>query len=147
MLIQFAIGLGLMLFTIISSGLALWVLHVTLLRQRGWILQRPHRPKLIVVLCVLTVWVMLQFSIAVWVWALAFVGLGVFDAIEPSIYFSLVAFTTLGFGDVLLPTEWRLLSGLAAANGLMHFGMMTAVLIEGIRQVSLGQIAAEGARR
>lgn len=145
MLIQFLIGLGLILSTIMLSGVALWFLEIALARNRGWILKPPHRPKLIFALCVLAVWIMLQFSIAVWIWAFAFLGLGIFDGIEPAVYFSLVAFTTLGFGDVLLPDQWRLLSGLAAANGLMHFGLMTAVLIEGIRQVRLGQIAAQDA--
>lgn len=145
MFIQFAVGLGLILLTIMLSGLALWFLEIALVRHRAWMLKPPHRPKLIVALSILAIWIMMQLMIAVWVWALAFVGLGVFDGVEPAIYFSLVAFTTLGFGDVLLPTEWRLLSGLAAANGLMHFGLMTAVLIEGIRQVRLGQIASQDA--
>lgn len=145
MFIQFAVGLGLILLTIMLSGLALWFLEIALVRHRAWMLKPPHRPKLIVALSILAIWIMMQLMIAVWVWALAFVGLGVFDGVEPAIYFSLVAFTTLGFGDVLLPTEWRLLSGLAAANGLMHFGLMTAVLIEGIRQIRLGQIASQDA--
>jgi len=145
MFIQFVMGLGLILLTILLSGLALWFLEIALARHRGWILKPPHRPKLIVTLCIFAIWVMVQFTVAVWVWALAFFWLGIFDGIEPAVYFSLVAFTTLGFGDVLLPQEWRLLSGLAAANGLMHFGLMTAVLIEGIRQVRLGQIASQDA--
>ena len=145
MLIQFLVGLALILFTIMLSGGGLWFLEIGLARRRAWLLKPPHRPKLILTLCVLAVWIMLQFTIAVWVWALTFLGLGLFDGIEPAVYFSLVAFTTLGFGDILLPDEWRLLSGLAAANGLMHFGLMTAVLIEGIRQVRLGQIAAQDA--
>ena len=45
----------------------------------------------------------------------------------------MVAFTTLGFGDVILPQEWRLLGGLAAANGLMIFGFLTAMLVETLR--------------
>jgi len=145
MFIQFVMGLGLILLTILLSGLALWFLESALARHRGWILKPPHRPKLIVTLCIFAIWVMVHFTVAVWVWALAFFWLGIFDGIEPAVYFSLVAFTTLGFGDVLLPQEWRLLSGLAAANGLMHFGLMTAVLIEGIRQVRLGQIASQDA--
>ena len=36
-------------------------------------------------------------------WAFAMMGLGIFDSLELSVYFSLVAFTTLGFGDILLP--------------------------------------------
>ena len=77
----------------------------------------------------------------VWVRALTLRGLGIFDAMEPAVYFSLVAFTTLGFGDILLPMEWRLLGGLAAANGLLNIGMVTALLVEALRQVRLQQLA------
>ena len=73
-------------------------------------------------------------TVAVWIWAVAFRLLGIFGTLEASVYFSLVAFTTLGFGDVLLPQEWRLLSGLSAANGLLMFGLMTAVLVETLRE-------------
>lgn len=69
-------------------------------------------------------------TIAIWVWAAAFYALDVFAAVEPSVYFAAVAFTTLGFGDVLLPMDWRLLSGLCAANGLIVFGLVTAFLVD-----------------
>jgi hypothetical protein len=65
----------------------------------------------------------------------AFRALGLFPTMEEAVYFSLVAFTTLGFGDVLLPREWRLLAGLSAANGLLYFGLMTAMLVEAMRSL------------
>jgi hypothetical protein len=94
------------------------------------------------VLCVAATWVMVQMTAGVWIWAMSLLALGVFDAMEPAVYFSLVAFTTLGFGDILLPMEWRLLGGLAAANGLLNIGMVTALLVEALRQVRLQQLAS-----
>ncbi|MGF1621745.1 MAG: ion channel [Rhodomicrobiaceae bacterium] len=49
---------------------------------------------------------------------------------ETWVYFSLVSFTTLGFGDIILMKEWRILSGMMAANGLIIFGLTAAVLID-----------------
>ncbi len=72
-------------------------------------------------------------TVAAWVWAIAYRALGIFATFEESLYFSLVAFTTLGFGDLLLPDDWRLLGGLAAANGLILFGLLTAMLVEALR--------------
>lgn len=147
MFIQFAIGTALILITLMFTGLAFWGIEVVFERRRAWLSRPPHRPKLILTLLGLAIWVIVQFSIAVWVWALTFLWLGIFEGLEPALYFSLVAFTTLGFGDVLLPDQWRLLSGLAAGNGLMHFGLMTAILVEGVRQIRLRQIAhLDGAR-
>jgi hypothetical protein len=76
----------------------------------------------------------------VWMWAFTLRALGVFITMEASVYFSLVAYTTLGFGDILLPQDWRLLAGMAAANGLLNMGLLTAMLVEILRHVRMGQI-------
>jgi len=90
---------------------------------------------LIVVLTGTTLWLLAALSIAIWIWAIAFMFLDAFGALEQALYFSMVAFTTLGFGDVTLPVEWRLLSGFISANGLLLFGLNTAFLIEVMSRV------------
>ena len=140
MFIQLALGTALLLFSILIAGVSYWLMEIGLLRLHPWLTRAPHRPKLIFVLCLAAVWIMFQMTIGVWVWALTLMGLGVFDALEPAVYFALVAFTTLGFGDVLLPIEWRLLGGMAAANGLLNIGLVTALLVEALRQIRLQQI-------
>lgn len=141
MFIQILIGSILLLLTIGIAGVSFWMMEQTLFRLRLWLLRPPHRPKLMVVLWLSSLWILIQMTIGVWLWAFAFLGLGVFATLEEAVYFSLVAFTTLGFGDVLLPVEWRLLSGMAAANGLLNIGVVTAFLVEGLRQVRLQQLA------
>ena len=115
-------------------------MEVVFVRQRVWLARPPHRPKLILVLIVAAIWILAQIMAGVWMWAFAMMGLGIFDSLELSVYFSLVAFTTLGFGDILLPEEWRLLGGMAAANGLLNFGLVTAILVEALRQIRTHQI-------
>ncbi len=75
-----------------------------------------------------TLWMLAALSTAIWMWALFFLKLNAFETLEESLYFSMVAFTTLGFGDLILPDQWRILSGVAAANGLILFGLTTAFL-------------------
>lgn len=140
MLIQIALGTVLMLLTILISGLAFWAIEVMLTRSHPWLMREPHRPKLALVLSVAVVWVLGMITAGVWLWAFALRALGIFTTMEASVYFSLVAFTTLGFGDVLLPVEWRLLGGMAAANGLLSMGLLTAMLVEVLRHVRIGQI-------
>lgn len=144
MFIQLALGTALLLFSIMIAGVSYWFMEIGLMRLHPWLTRPPHRPKLIFVLCIAAVWIMFQMTIGVWVWALTLMGLGVFQTLEPSVYFSLVAFTTLGFGDVLLPLEWRLLGGMAAANGLLNIGLVTALLVEALRQIRLQQIERLG---
>lgn len=78
--------------------------------------------------------VMLVQTANVWVWAVTFYVAGVFDKFEPALYFSLVSFSTLGFGDIILGEKWRILSGLTAANGLLSFGWSTAYMVELVRR-------------
>lgn len=140
MFIQIALGTLLMLMSILVSGLAFWALEALLVRSRSWLVREPHRPKLALVLSITVVWVLITVTAGVWIWALALWALDIFATMEASVYFSLVAFTTLGFGDILLPQEWRLLGGMAAANGLLSMGLMTAMMVEALRHVRLGQI-------
>jgi hypothetical protein len=69
-------------------------------------------------------------SVSVWLWTLCMLALDVFHDTETTFYFAIVSFTTLGFGDVILDKQWRILSGMMAANGLLIFGLTTAVLVD-----------------
>ena len=74
--------------------------------------------------------VLFTMTVVVWVWAFVLMSTGAVPGLEPAVYFALVCFTTLGFGDITLPTEWRLLSALIGANGFLMFGWSTAFMVE-----------------
>jgi len=147
MILQIALGSGLMVMSIIVAAVAFMFLEMFLMRSQNWLSREPHQPKLLLVLIVTVVWILGMVTAGVWIWALALWGLKIFITIEASVYFSLVAFTTLGFGDVLLPHEWRLLGGMAAANGLLNMGLLTAMMVEVLRFVRVGQLEVKKRRR
>jgi hypothetical protein len=62
-------------------------------------------------------------------------GLGAIETLETAVYFSTVTFTTLGFGDITLDEDWRLLSSFEAANGLLMFGWSTALVFAAVQWV------------
>jgi hypothetical protein len=62
-------------------------------------------------------------------WALFFVLVGGLPDIESSVYFSLASYTTVGYGDVVLPEPWRLLGPIEAAVGVLMLGWSTGVLV------------------
>ena len=82
-----------------------------------------------------TIWMLLALTAAAWLWAGLFMALGAFQELEPALYFATVSLTTLGFGDVILSQEVRLLSAIVAANGLIMFGLSTAFLLEFVGDV------------
>lgn len=90
------------------------------------------------VLVVLVLWLMFAHTLEIGLWAWVFLQNGMFEYWETAFYFAGAVFTTLGFGDVLLPDNWRLLSGAAASNGLLLFGLSAAFLFDVVRQLHLG---------
>lgn len=136
MFVQLLIGTILIALTVILQAFFFYIAEIVLDRAGGWVYGQQRRSKAAFSLAVATLWIMAAHSICVWLWAFAFMQIGVFSALEPALYFSVVSLTTLGFGDVLLPIEWRLLSGLCAANGLLIFGLSTAFLVEFLRNFS-----------
>lgn len=74
-------------------------------------------------------------GIEAWFWAAVYRGLDQFEDMETALYFSVVTTTTLGYGDVILPKEWRVLASFQAIGGLILFGASTAFLFEIIRRL------------
>lgn len=61
-------------------------------------------------------------------WALLYRAVGAFGDFEAALYFSITCYSTLGFGDLLAPLEWRLLGPLEAVTGILMFGWSTGYL-------------------
>jgi hypothetical protein len=70
-------------------------------------------------------------------WALLFIispahaGL---DSFREALYFSMVTFTTLGYGDVTLNSDWQILAGVEGMVGIVVFGLTTALLFAVIQK-------------
>jgi hypothetical protein len=62
------------------------------------------------------------------VWAVLFVMCGEFADFATAYYHSAVNYTTLGYGDIVMSASWRLLGPLEAANGVLLFGVTTAMV-------------------
>jgi len=62
------------------------------------------------------------------IWAAFYNGLGLFGNYETSLYFSFGTYTTIGYGDVLLPQKWRLLGSLEGISGVLLCGLSAAFL-------------------
>jgi len=142
MFLQIFIGCLIILATTLVAGIGFLVMEHVITRSERWLLRPPHPPKLLLLLCAAVAWILVIVTVAVWIWALAFLWLGVFITVEASVYFSIVSFTTLGFGDILLPPDWRLLAGMSAINGLLMIGLFTAILVEVLRRVRSVQAEA-----
>jgi hypothetical protein len=115
-----------------------------------WASRQPLGPRpwraIFLQFSILMIVLMLGNIVQIAFWALLYSTLGAFEDFETSIYFSGVTFTSLGYGDVVLHGRMRLLAPLQAANGLMMFGITTALFIAAVQQVTAKWAAAHPAR-
>ncbi len=89
-------------------------------------------------LAAFVLWLFLATIAEVWTWAMLYSDSARSIPLEKAVYFSTVTFTTLGFGDITLGEEWRLLSSFEAANGLLMFGWSTALVFAAVQWVYTG---------
>ena len=86
----------------------------------------------------LTIWLFLAIVIEAGLGAMLYLLNQLITALpdlETAFYFSMVTFTTLGFGDVVLIGQWRTLASIQAANGVIIFGWTTALIFYFIQHV------------
>ncbi len=69
------------------------------------------------------------------IWAMLFMLLGEFENFRDAFYYSAVNFSTLGYGDIVMSEEHRLLGPLQAVNGVLMIGVSTAALMAALQDV------------
>jgi hypothetical protein len=136
--INIVTGLAMMMLTIIIHS----VFMVVGARIAKW--RRSHfgevRKEMVkaLLLSFLTIWLFLAIVIEAGLWAMLYLLNPLITALpdlETAFYFSMVTFTTLGFGDVVLIGQWRTLASIKAANGVIIFGWTTALIFYFIQHV------------
>ena len=62
---------------------------------------------------------------------------------ESSFYFSGVTYVTLGYGDLVLPKEWRLLGPVEGLTGILMCGLSTGFFFAVVSKFLVAKSAAE----
>jgi voltage-gated potassium channel len=69
-------------------------------------------------------------------WAAFYSYQGCFADFNTSLYFSMITYTTVGFGDVVIrDKEWRLLAGVEALTGSLMLCWSTVILVQVITKM------------
>ncbi len=139
MAFQLFIGTALISVTVILQVVFITVAIRMLTRNEHWMKTPPLALKTTIALVFVLFWLLAAITTSVWLWAHVFIYLEIFAELEEAVYFSTVTFTSLGYGDIVLNEQWRILSSLTAVNGLIVFGVSTAFLVEFIRSVNIAQ--------
>jgi hypothetical protein len=117
-----AFGLLALCVTVHAVGLA-----VALRRLARSSLSQPVRQavRTIQVLIAVASWLLVLHLIEIAVWALFYDAVKCLPDLETSLYFSGVTYATVGFGDVVLAHEWRLLAPMEGLTGILMCGLST----------------------
>jgi len=102
------------------TGAFRWM-HARLVRGTGQFWYAPW------MLVRIAAWTLLLHLIEILVWALFYVWRGAMPDFTTSAYFSAVTYTTTGYGDLVLPKEWRLVGGVEALTGILMCGLSTGL--------------------
>ena len=70
-------------------------------------------------------WIILLHLLEITVWALYYLWRDAMPDLQSALYFSAVTYTTTGYGDLVLPKEWRLLGAVEALTGILMCGWST----------------------
>ena len=73
----------------------------------------------------LAAWMICLHLTSICAWALLYAWQDAMPELQTAFYFSAVTYTTTGYGDLVLPAEWRLVGGIEALTGILMCGLST----------------------
>jgi hypothetical protein len=147
MILILVIGTAVLLGSVLTYAIAMaLILHVvTALIRRSYSGRRFWRN--VAVMTIVTLVMATAHLTQIALWALALLLCGQISGFESAFYCSAQNYTTLSYGDVLLPGQWRLLGPLEAMDGLLFFGLSTAVLFAVMSHLIAQHLRAEVGHR
>jgi polyferredoxin len=135
MVTQFLIGFAMIALTLGVGAVFIVAGAEGLRRHRHWISKKASLRLDVFIVVLVTLWLVVGLTVIMGAWAICLWALGILPDFESALYFSMICFTTLGFGDLILPEPWRLVSGFIAIDGFILFGLNTAFLFEVLREL------------
>ena len=136
---QIGLGSALVLLTTVAHGVGTIFAMLGLTRVQRF--NSTHIGRGFVISALVLVMFLVSVLDAV-LYAYAYVQVGAIPDFETALYFSMVTFTTLGYGDITMDSDWRLLASFEAANGIIMFGWTTALIVAYLQRIvprSFGQ--------
>jgi voltage-gated potassium channel Kch len=74
---------------------------------------------------VLAGWIIFLHLVEITVWAAFYLWKDAMPDLQTALYFSAVTYTTTGYGDIVLPQQWRLVGAVEALTGILMCGWST----------------------
>ena len=128
MILALLVGIGTLLVSLLSYCLAMVLIVQLVVRLLRKEYAGPGVWKNVAVMMIVSLITALVHLVQIALWAFAILLCGETSTFENAFYCSAQNYTALGYGDLILSERWRLLGPLEAINGLLLFGLSTAVM-------------------
>jgi hypothetical protein len=129
------VGMGTTLVTIVIHALAMRTMIDFVRRER----RRGHAGvsfwKDLGIIAGAILWSFAAHVVEIAAWGIVFYYCGEFMDFASAFYHSAENYTTLGYGDVVMSASWRLLGPFEAADGMLMFGVSTAMIFAVIQRL------------
>jgi voltage-gated potassium channel len=135
MIAQLLLALGLTSVTVLvhATGIVYAVLPLAGVWEKREVRRKAARPVMSLTRLVSGLLILHLFEMAIW--AFAFTALAVLPDFETSLYFSMTSYTTVGYGDVLPSTSWRLVGPIESAAGVLMLGLSTGFIVAAVQRI------------
>jgi len=128
MLTEIAIAVVIVFVCLLLHVAGILVMAEWLLQRRQYFERSRARMHFSILMIALISGIMLLHVAESSMWATFYCTSELFPDFETSLYFSLVSYTAIGYGDVVLPQNWRLLGALQGVSGVLLCGLSTAFI-------------------
>ena len=126
---EFAVSSILAVLCVVIHGLGLFSLSHALRSETA--VERlkriaPLSPRGVAFTLGIVVSILALHGLEIWLFALVYLGIGASSGLEDALYFSTISYSTVGYSDVHILTEWRLLGAFESILGMVLIGWSTA---------------------
>jgi hypothetical protein len=129
MLLQFALSSVMVVFCVIVHGFGLFGL-TRALRTEGSVERlrhiRPFSPRGVAFTLSIVVSIIALHGVEIWAFALVYDAVGAVQGLEPSLYFSTISYSTVGYNDAHIAVNWRLMGAFESILGIILLGWSTS---------------------
>jgi voltage-gated potassium channel Kch len=146
MLSEIAIAAMIVCVCLLVHVAAMLLMADWLLGKREYFLRAATRRHYSLVIIVIFSGIILLHVAEATLWAVFYYSRSLFSDFETSLYFSLVSFGTIGYGDVLLPQTWRLLGAIEGISGILLCGVSTAFIFATVNAMFQLRIKQQSSR-
>lgn len=135
MALQLILATGMVVITVLIHLFGLAVL-MRVLRSHTRVFRKLTIMPLTLLLAA-TIGIIAIHTVEIWLYAFLYLQLDAFSHFEQALYFSTVTYATIGYGDLVMPHQWRILGAIEGAAGIIMLGWSTAFLISLLTQLKL----------